>query len=185
MIQTTREVNVSQLLASETLTGTWALDPSRSTAEFQVKYFWRAMTVKGAFHEMTGEATVGSDRTVTGRISFDARSLNTKNNQRDKHLRSADFFDIEKHPNVVLTVTSAPATGPTQLQLQGTFEAGGRVKPVTFTARVKEASSQAAVLIATLELNRSEFGMTWNPIHIASMTVRGVVEARFVRPWAS
>ncbi len=66
------------------------LDPAGSRAEFHVKHFWGAVTVHGTFERMTGEATVSPDGTATCRISFDARSLNTKNKQRDKHLRSAD-----------------------------------------------------------------------------------------------
>ena len=59
-----------------------------------------------------GEATVGPDGDGTGHMSFDAQSLNTKNKERDKHLRSADFFDAGTHRRVALTVTSAHPAGP-------------------------------------------------------------------------
>ena len=121
------------------------LDPAGSRAEFRVKHFWGAITVHGRLEQVTGEATVGSDGTVTGQISFDARSLDTKNKQRDKHLRSADFFDVDKHPHARLTVASARLAGPAGLECQGTFEAAGHVRPVTFTAHIHEATAHGIV----------------------------------------
>src|SRR6266566_5591420 len=102
---------VTSQLADGTAAGTWVLDPAGSHAGFRVKHFWGAITVHGTFEHMTGEATVGPDGTVTARISFDARSLSTKNKQRDKHLRSADFFGADNHPDAVLTVSSTRPAG--------------------------------------------------------------------------
>jgi polyisoprenoid-binding protein YceI len=168
-------------LADGTAAGNWVLDPEGSRAEFRVKHFWGAITVRGTLERMTGEATIGPDGSVTGRISFDAESLNTKNKQRDKHLRSADFFHVEKHPQAVLTITSARPAGPADLACEGTFEAAGHARPVTFTAHIQEATAQAVVLTAELEVDRTEFDMTWSPMHIASAAAHGTVRARFVR----
>ena len=173
--------NATSLLADGTAAGNWVLDPAGSRAEFAVRNFWGAVTVRGIFESMTGEGTVGPGGAMTGRISFDARSLNTKNKQRDKHLRSADFFDVDQHPEAVLTVTSARPAGPAELQCQGTLEAAGHVRPVTFTAHIEEADGQAAVLTAEFEVDRGEFDMTWRPLRMASMTARGTVRARFTR----
>ena len=181
MTEPTTTTDATSLLADGTAAGNWVLDPAGSRAEFAVRHFWGAINVRGTFEGMTGEGTVGPDGTMTGRISFDARSLNTKNKQRDKHLRSADFFDVDQHPHAVLTVTSARPAGPAELQCQGTFEAAGHVRPVTFTAHIEEANAQAAVLTAEFEVDRSEFDMTWSPMHVASMTARGTVRARFTR----
>lgn len=175
------DVDVRSLLLDGTAAGTWVLDPAGSRADFHVKHFWGAITVHGTFDRMTGEAAVGADGTVTARISVDARSLNTKNKQRDKHLRSADFFHVDNHPHAILTVTSAHPAGRAGLECQGTFEAAGHVRPVSFTAHIQEATAQSAVLAADLEVDRTEFDMTWSPLHIASMTARGTVKARFVR----
>lgn len=173
--------DVTSLLANGMAAGNWVLDPAASRAGFAVRHFWGAVTVRGAFDLLTGEATVGQDGTMTGRITFDARSVSTKNKQRDTHLRSADFFDVDNHPHAVLTVASARPAGPAELQCQGTLEAAGHVRPVTFTAHIQEADAQAAVLTAEFEVDRSEFGMTWSPMRIASMTSRGTVRARFTR----
>jgi polyisoprenoid-binding protein YceI len=173
--------DIASLLTDGTVAGTWALDPAGSRAEFRVKHFWGAITVRGTFERMTGEATVGPHGTVTGRITFDAESLSTKNKQRDKHLRSPDFFHVDQHPQATLTITSARPTGPAELECQGTFEAAGHTRPVSFTAHIDEASAQSVVLTAELEFDRSEFEMTWSPLHIASMTAHGTVKARFAR----
>jgi polyisoprenoid-binding protein YceI len=170
------------LLAGGAAAGRWVLDPAGSRAGFRVRHFWGAITVHGTFEQVTGEAAVGPDGTVTGQISFDARSLSTGNKQRDKHLRSADFFDAGQHPHATLTVASARLAGPAGLACQGTFEAAGHVRPVTFTAHISQATADGVVLTAELELDRSEFAMTWSPLHIASMTARGIVTARFARP---
>jgi polyisoprenoid-binding protein YceI len=180
MTESTTTGATSQL-ANGTATGNWVLDPAGSRGEFRVKHFWGAVTVRGTLGPMTGEATVSPDGAVSGQISFDARSLDTKNKQRDKHLRSADFFHVDKHPQAVLTVTSARPAGPAELECQGTFEAAGHVRPVTFTAHIQEASAQAAVLTAELKVDRTQFDMTWSPLRVASMTAHGTVTARFVR----
>jgi polyisoprenoid-binding protein YceI len=168
-------------LADGTAAGTWVLDPVGSSAEFGVKHFWGAITVRGTLEQVTGEATVSPDGAVTGQVIFDARSLSTKNKQRDKHLRSADFFHVDEHPQAVLAITSARPAGPADLDCEGTFEVAGHAEPVTFTAHLQEATGQAVVLTAELEVDRARFGMTWSPMHISAMTAHGTVKARFTR----
>jgi polyisoprenoid-binding protein YceI len=68
---------------------------------------------------LAGQAALSPDGTVTGRISFHARSLDTGHKQRDKHLRSGDFFHTDEHRQAVLTVTSARRAGPDGLECQG------------------------------------------------------------------
>jgi polyisoprenoid-binding protein YceI len=168
-------------LADGTAAGRWVLDPAGSAAELRVRHFWGAITVRGTLGPMAGEAVVSPDGTVAGRISFDARSLDTGHKQRDKHLRSADFFHTGEHPRAVLTVTSARPAGRDGLDCQGALVVAGHARAVTFTAHVQEATGQAVVLTADLQVNRAEFGMTWSPLHMASMTALGTVKARFTR----
>jgi polyisoprenoid-binding protein YceI len=180
MTESTTPGATSQL-ADGTAAGRWELDPAGSTAEFRVRHFWGAITVRGTLRPVAGEAAVGPDGTVTGRISFDARSLDTSNKQRDKHLRSADFFHTDEHPQAILTVTSARPAGPDELECQGILDVAGHARPVTLTAHIQEATGQAVVLTAELQVDRAEFGMTWNPLHMTSMTALGNVKARFTR----
>lgn len=168
-------------LADGTAAGRWVLDPAGSAAEFRVRHFWGAITVHGTLRPTAGEAAVSPDGAVTGRISLDARTLDTGHKQRDKHLRAADFFHADEHPQAVLTVTSARPAGPDRLECQGALDIAGHARPVTFTAHIQEAAGQAVILTAGLQVNRAEFGMTWNPLHMASMTALGTVKARFTR----
>jgi polyisoprenoid-binding protein YceI len=168
-------------LADGSAAGRWALDPAGSAAEFRVRHFWGAITVRGTLRPVAGQAAVSPDGTVTGRISFDAGSLDTGHQQRDKHLRSADFFHVGEHPHAVLTVTSARPAGPDGLDCHGALDVAGHARPVSFTAHIQEATGQAVVLTAELRVDRAEFGMTWSPLHMASMTAVGIVQARFTR----
>ena len=172
---------VTGLLDGQAAAGSWVLDPAGSKVEFHVKHFWGAITVHGSFGRVSGEGSVSADGKVTGRISMDAASLSTKNKRRDEHLRSADFFDVENHPNVVVTVTARPA-GPATLVCQGTLEAAGHARPIEFTAHVEDASAQAVTLRAETVVDRSGFAMTWSPLGTASAMARATVVARFVRP---
>ncbi len=170
------------LLTDGAMAGRWVLDPAGSRVEFQVRHFWGAMTVRGSFSQVTGEGSVGPDGTVTGQVCIEASSLGTGNKKRDEHLRSADFFDAEHHPQVVVTVTAARAAGPTALACRASLEAAGHAEPVEFTADVAEASAEAVVLRADLVVDRTRFAMTWSPLGMASASARATVMARFVRP---
>jgi polyisoprenoid-binding protein YceI len=172
---------VAGLVRDGSLTGRWTLDQQASTAEFRVRHFWNAITVRGRFERMDGEGTAGPGQTVAGKLVIDATSLNTKNKKRDAHLRSADFFDAEKHPQVVLTVTKASVTPAGQLAAEGTLEAAGITEPVTFTADVLDANADSVTLRAEFTVDRSRFGMTWGPLRMTSMQATGSVTARFTR----
>jgi polyisoprenoid-binding protein YceI len=173
--------DVAELVSGGTAAGRWVLDPAGSSVEFAVKHFWGAITVRGSFGTITGEGTVGQDGTISGWLNLDATSLGTRNKQRDQHLRSADFFDAEHHPRVVITVTAASPAGPDTLACQGTLEAAGHTEPIEFTARVDVASESAVVLHAEIDVDRTKFAMTWSPMRVAAFPARGTVVARFVR----
>lgn len=174
-------VSVVALARDGGLAGRWKLDAQASQVEFRVRHFWKTITVRGRLEQVDGEGTVGPDGKITGQLVIDAASLNTKNKQRDKHLRSADFFDAEKHPRVVVTVRQAALAADGRLAAEGTLEAVGIAEPVTFTAEVIEASADAVTLRAELTVDRSRFGMTWSPLRIAAMQATGSVTARFTR----
>ena len=173
--------DITALVREGTLAGRWVLDPRASRVEFGVRHFWGAVTVRGWFERLEGEGTVGPDGKVTGQLVMDAASLNTKNKQRDRHLRSGDFFGAADHPRVVVTVSQAELTRGGQLAAEGELEAAGVREPLSFTAEVVDASADAVTLQAEVTVDRSRFGMTWSPLRIASMQATGSVTARFTR----
>jgi polyisoprenoid-binding protein YceI len=167
---------------SNSSAGDWVLDPAGSSIGFSGKSFWGALPVRGTFGTVSGSGTVSEDGAVSGKLLIDAASLDTKNKQRDKHLRSADFFNVEKHPGITVTVTSATLDG-SALACTGTMEAAGVTVPLTFTAKVESADANAVVLTAVLPMERSKFGMTWQQIPgMVKDAAQGTVTARFVRP---
>src|SRR3954449_1766242 len=85
--------------------GTWNVDPSHSSVEFQVKHMGLA-TVKGFFSEFEGALEVGEDGAITAYGTVDTASVNTRSAQRDEHLRSADFFDVERNPQISFRSTA-------------------------------------------------------------------------------
>ncbi len=172
---------VAALARNGALAGRWTLDPQASSAEFRVPHFWGVITVRGRFERLDGEGSVAPDGQVTGRLVIDAASLTTQNKQRDKHLRSADFFHVEQHPQVVLTVGRASLTDDGRLAGEGVLAAAGVAEPVSFTADVLQASPDAVTLRAELTVDRSRYGMTWSPMRMAALQATGSVTARFTR----
>jgi polyisoprenoid-binding protein YceI len=168
-------------LRAGTAAGGWTLDPQASSVQFAVKHFWGAVTVLGQFERVAGEGSVTESGVLTGTLSVDATSLTTKNKQRDKHLRSADFFDIEHHPMVVLTVTEAKPVDGGALLCKGTLEAAGHLEPIEFTANPQDFTDRAVTMTADLVVDRVRFGMTWSPMRIAAYDAHVTVTARFVR----
>jgi polyisoprenoid-binding protein YceI len=167
---------------SESTAGAWVLDPAGSSAQFACKNFWGLMTVHGTFGAVSGEGAVAEDGAASGQLVIDATSLDTKNKKRDTHLRSADFFNVEKYPTVTVTVNSAVLDG-SSLKCTGTVEAAGKSVPVSFTATVDSAAADTAVLKARVPMARSAFGMTWQQLPgMVKDAAEGTVTARFVRP---
>jgi len=173
--------DVQALVRDGALAGRWLLDTRASRVEFRVRHFWGAVTVRGWFERLDGEGVVGPDGKVSGQLVMDAASLDTKNKQRDRHLRSGDFFDVQDHPRVVVAVSRAELTHGAQLAAEGELEAAGVREPLSFTAEVVDASPDAVTLKAELTVDRSRFGMTWSPLRMTSMQATGSVTARFTR----
>src|SRR5215208_2285344 len=91
--------------------GAWRLDPARSSVAFHVRHFYGLMTVKGEFSDYEG--TLDLNRTPAVELTIQAASLDTKLAKRDEHLRSKDFFDVERYPQVRFVSDSAQLDGDT------------------------------------------------------------------------
>jgi polyisoprenoid-binding protein YceI len=149
---------------SEPTPGRWQLDPAASTVTFTHKGLWGLVTVSGVFTDLSGEGEVAADGTGTGTLTIGAASLNTKNAKRDKHLRSADFFDTEAYPTFTFTARSATRGANGTVQVAGDLSIRGTVRPLTFTARAAELSEDAVTLTGSVDVDRHWFGMTWNQL---------------------
>jgi polyisoprenoid-binding protein YceI len=121
----------SALKTNQLGVGTWAIDPVHSSIGFSVRHLM-VSKVRGNFENFSGAIVVAEDGTpsVTAEIAVD--SINTGNEQRDAHIKSADFFEVEKYPTATLTSTSVRANGDDYV-LDGEFTLKGVTKPVSLT----------------------------------------------------
>jgi polyisoprenoid-binding protein YceI len=166
-------------------TGHWVLDPQKSSVGVSQKHMWGLITVRVSFSDLAGEGDVSADGSVTGTLRVGAASVDTKNSRRDKHLRSADFFHADAHPHITFTAKDARLDGKGALAVSGDLEAAGTSRPLSLTANVSEASQDSATLTATVNVDRLDYGMTWNRMGImvnAPATVS--VTAHFTRQLA-
>lgn len=160
--------------------GAWVLDAAASRFEFQVKNLWGLMTVAGHFQRAEGRAYVDASGSISANVNIDAASLETKQRMRDKHLRSADFFHVERHPMVTFSTTKVRMLGADRLEVEGDLTARGHTERLTFEARLAQSGSTVTV-DAMVPADRTRFGMTHIPLHMASPTAVLVVRAGFKR----
>jgi len=167
------------LLHDGKLAGSWTLDSARSHVQLKTRHTWGLRPLDGAFGQVSGHGTVTASGDASGVITVAAGSVDTKNSRRDKHLRSADFFDVANHPDFTFAVESvSPADGG--VRIAGRLTVRGRSRPASFDATVSSADGEVS-LDGELEVNRADFGLTWNMLGIASMHNTIVVHAVFTR----
>ncbi len=167
------------LLRDGSLAGAWTLDPARSEVVLHTRHTWGLRPLRGVFRQVGGNGTVSQAGDASGVITVAAESVDTKNPQRDKHLRSADFFDIANHPEFTFAAESVTPTDG-GVRVVGTLTVRGRTRPASFDAKVTTADGEI-VLDGELPVNRADFGMTWNFIGIAAMDNTIAVHAVFTR----
>lgn len=168
------------LLQDAALAGDWSLDASRSTVGLKTKSMWGLAPVKGVFREVTGEGAIAPDGTVSGTIRVAAASVDTKIDRRDKHLRSKDFFDVDNYPDIIF-VASHAAPSSDGVTVTGTLTVRDRSRPVSFPATVSVPGDGEVWLDAEVQINRADFGLTWNQLGMTSMSNTITVHAVFNR----
>ncbi len=159
---------MSTITAPQAVT-TWNLDPVHSVAEFKVKHMMIS-NVKGQFTGISGTLTLDENDTTNSavEVSIDAASINTREAQRDAHLKSADFFDVEQFPALTFKSTNVKRTGDDELAVTGELTIHGVTHPVVFnvegpTAPGKDPWGNTRVGVsAVTKISRKDFGLTWN-----------------------
>lgn len=164
--------------ASALATGTWILDPDRSSVEFRVPLLFGVIgTVKGGFGRYRG--TLDMEARPGIELSIVAESIDTGNAKRDAHLRSAAFFDAEEHPEVRFESESAELDGE-ELRVRGTLRAGGGSAPLDVSATVRPAGEEFEIE-ASAEVDQRKLGMTYSPLGTLRPPARLTVRGRLVR----
>lgn len=154
---------------AETPVSTWNLDPAHSVAEFKVRHMMIS-NVKGQFTGLTGVLTLDERDVTNSRVeaTIDASTVDSREPDRDKHLRSADFLDAEKFPALSFQSTSVKRSGEGELAVAGNLTIHGVTRPVVFsvdgpTPPTKDPWGNLRIgLSATSKINRKDYGLTWN-----------------------
>ncbi|GAA3968043.1 YceI family protein [Gordonia caeni] len=154
----TTAVNALPLISA----GTWTIDPTHSTVGFSVRHLM-VSKVRGEFTEFTGAIEIAEDGTPSVRAEIDVESINTKNEQRDGHIRSADFFDAEKFPKATFVSTSVDPDGDDYV-VHGDFTLKGVTRPVDLKLEFNGVNpgmghGPVAGFEATTVINRKDFGI--------------------------
>jgi polyisoprenoid-binding protein YceI len=167
-------------LANGELVGAWKLDPSRSKVALRTTSMWGLAPVKGVFHDVEGSGTVSTDGAVTGQIAVAAASIDTKIKKRDAHLCSDDFFAAATHPSIVFDLEHLELSAK-GVEASGTLTVKTTSKHISFPADLSADDDGTVRLSATIEVDRSEFGMTWNKMGMTSMKNALSIDALFIR----
>ena len=153
----------------QTTTTTWNIDPAHSVAEFKVKHMMIA-NVKGHFSKVSGvlirdESDPANDRVEA---TIEATSIHTRDEQRDAHLKNADFFHVEKFPTLHFKSTGISVVSEGELSVEGDLTIRGVTRKVRFavegpTPPAKDPWGNTRIGVsASTKINRKDFGLTWN-----------------------
>jgi polyisoprenoid-binding protein YceI len=162
----------------------WNIDPSHTTAHFGVRHLMIS-TVRGHFEKVSGTVTLDEADPTKSQIdvSIDAASIATRDEKRDGHLRSADFFDVANHPTITFRSTKIVSGGKDEYKVTGDLTIRGTTKSVTLDVSGPTPPQKtpwgnvARGVSATGKLNRKDFGLTWN----AALETGGVVVGEEVK----
>jgi polyisoprenoid-binding protein YceI len=147
--------------------GTWAVDPAHSSFEFIGRHMMAK--VRGRFTEFTAKVVIAEDpEQSAAEVELETSSVTTREERRDAHLRSPDFFDAEKFPKISFrSLGLRPGKDDTSWELDGDLTILDVTRPVTWTlefhgATVDPWGGQRAAFSAETEVNRDEWGLSWN-----------------------
>ena len=155
--------------APQSAVTTWNIDPAHTTAEFKVRHMM-ITNVKGQFTGVTGVVTLNQDDITQSQVeaSIEAASINTREPDRDAHLKSADFLDVEKFPTLTFKSTRVTRKGDDELEVEGDLAIHGVARKVKFavegpTPPGKDPWGNTRIgLSAHTKISRKDFGLSWN-----------------------
>lgn len=146
----------------------WNVDLAHSSVDFWVRHMM-VSRAKGTFHNFEASIEADPEDLTTADISFsiDVNSIDTRNEERDKHLKSADFFDVENHPKITFKSTKIEKTGDSKYDVTGDLTIKGVTRPVTFSVTYEgQGKNPWGAIVAGFsaegKINRTDFGLTWN-----------------------
>jgi len=159
-----------------TQTSTWNIDPVHSLAEFKVRHMMIA-NVKGHFSKLSGVLTLDESDVTDSKVeaSVDVASIDTRDPDRDAHLKSPDFLDVERFPHITFRGSRVRLRGPTEAVVIGDLTIRGITRPIELQVQylgqwktpwwadgMDKGPKTRAGFLATTQFNRHDFGVSWN-----------------------
>ncbi|OBK46151.1 YceI family protein [Mycobacterium sp. 1081908.1] len=169
------------LLSDPDLAGVWNLVRDRSEITFKVRNFWGLLNVKGRFGEFSGDGQLTGNAAIFGRVDIRAASLRTGIGRRDKHLRSPDFFDVERFPEISVVVTAVNPTKGGAADLRASFTVKGITAPLPLPVTITELDDGSIRISGETKVDRSQFDLGWNRFGMVGGTATAAAQAVFVR----
>lgn len=150
------------------LTGTYTIDPAHSRIGFVARHAM-VTKVRGSFNEFDGTVEIdgANPANSTARVTIKAASIDTRNTQRDEHLRGNDFLAMESYPEITFVSSRVRQTGEDSFELTGDLTIRGVTKPVTIPVSYEGAATDPfgnlrAGFEGSVTINRKDYGITWN-----------------------
>ncbi len=171
---------VTTFLSPEAV-GTWTLVPERSKIEFKNKTMWGLLNVKGRFTEFGGEGQIVYGGTVSGKIVIKAASPATGIRRRDIHLRSADFFDAENYPDIVVNVNGADPGDGNTVNMRADLTIRGKTVALPLQATVTTLDDGGVRVTATTTVERDQLDVSGNIAGMVGKTTTVSADAVFRR----
>jgi|HubBroStandDraft_1064217.scaffolds.fasta_scaffold09058_3 polyisoprenoid-binding protein YceI len=168
------------LLENGALAGEWVLDPRKSSVQLKSRSMGGLIRVNGFFRDVSGKGAVSPDGEVSGIVTVAAASIDTRNTRRDTHLRSADFFDSDNHPDITFTADGIRPSGQ-GVAVTGALTVCGRTRLLSFDASASVLGDGEIWLDAEVRVNRADFGLIWNLLGMVARTNTLTVRAVFIR----
>jgi polyisoprenoid-binding protein YceI len=169
------------LLNDPDMSGVWNLVPDRSAITFKVRNMWGLLNVKGRFTEFSGDGQLTGKGAVFGRLDIRAASLSTGIGRRDNHLRSADFFDVERFPDISVVVTAVHPTKGKAADLRASFTIKGITAPLSLPVTITELDDGSIQIAGEAKVDRSQFDLAWNKFGMIGATATAAARAVFAR----
>jgi polyisoprenoid-binding protein YceI len=161
--------------------GTWTLDQNRSSFTFTNKTMWGLSNVKGRFTEFSGDGSVDASGMVSGKVDVKAQSVATGIKQRDNHLRSADFFDAEHHPDITVTVSGVDPADTDELDVRAELSIRGHTVALPMRVRPEILDDGAVRIATTTTVEREQLGVSGNIVGMVGKTTTLSADAVFRR----
>jgi polyisoprenoid-binding protein YceI len=172
--------SLQALLKDGSLAGEWVLDPGPSSIGLKTRNLLGLVPVRGVFREVSGNGTVSPDGEISGTVTVAAASIDTRNARRDAHLRSADFFDSGRKPDITFAADGIRPSGQ-GVSVTGALTVRGRTRPLSFDALASVRDDGEIWLDAGVHINRADFGLIWNLMGLVSMNNILIIHAVFTR----